>query len=72
MKTLTCTDMGNATCDFVAVGQTDDEVVDKMMEHAEVAHPEDLTKMSETDMRAKMKANIKTYKNRCAKVNIEE
>jgi predicted small metal-binding protein len=60
MKTLSCNSMGNAMCDFVATGETDEEVVDKMMAHAKISHPEDLTKMSENDMREKMKSNIRS------------
>ena len=59
MKTLTCKDLGNATCGFEARGETSGEVVDNMMEHAKVAHPDDLSKMPEADMRAKMEAGIK-------------
>ncbi len=59
MKTLSCKDIGTPTCDFVAVGETDDEVLDKMMDHAEMEHPENLQKMSEDDMRAKMQSQIK-------------
>ena len=59
MKTLTCKDLGNETCNFEARGETNEEVVDNMMEHAKVAHPADLNKMSESDMREKMEASIK-------------
>lgn len=60
MKTLSCANLGQTTCDYVAFGETDEEVVDKMLEHAEMAHPEDLTKVSEDDMRKRMTLEIKS------------
>jgi len=46
MYTLACKDLG-AACDFVARGETQDAVLQTMMEHAAVAHPQDVAKMSE-------------------------
>lgn len=56
MKTLACKDMGAPDCDFVATGETSEEVKQKMMEHAQNAHPEALENMTpeERDEKNKM------------------
>lgn len=62
MKTLSCKDLGAATCPFVATGETEEEVVRKMVDHATVVHPEDVAKMKampEGTMEATMKSKIK-------------
>ncbi len=62
MKTLSCKDLGAATCPFVATGETDDELVQKMVAHAAVVHPEDVAKMKampEGSAEAMMKSKIK-------------
>ena len=38
MKTISCTDMGQEKCDFVARGANEQEVLEKLQEHAKVAH----------------------------------
>lgn len=48
MKTLSCKDLGNPTCAFVAEDETAEGAVAKMMDHAKMAHPEDIQKMSVT------------------------
>jgi predicted small metal-binding protein len=61
MKTLSCRDMGMGD-GFMAKGETEQEVMDKMMEHVKEMHPdmmegksdEDIVKLKE-DMRMKMK-----------------
>lgn len=40
MKMLSCASMGDATCDFVAKGETDQEVMDMMMAHVKEKHPD--------------------------------
>lgn len=48
--------------DFVAKGETGDEVVGKMMEHVKMAHKEMMDKMSPVEMeemKKKMKENMK-------------
>lgn len=44
MKTLSCRDMGG-DCNFVAQGNSNEEVVKMMMSHAMQAHPEKLKSM---------------------------
>ncbi|MFA6422061.1 MAG: DUF1059 domain-containing protein [Candidatus Buchananbacteria bacterium] len=39
MKTLACADFG-ADCKFVAKGNTNEEVMNKMMEHVGKSHPD--------------------------------
>lgn len=46
-------------CDFAARGQTDEEVMEKMMEHAKMYHPEKIKGMSENEMKEMMKPMIK-------------
>ncbi len=46
MKTLKCSDLGGAGCDFQATGNTDEEVVQKMNQHATESHKELLEKMT--------------------------
>jgi len=38
MYSLSCKDMGQADCDFVATGETKEEVLQKAGEHAMSAH----------------------------------
>jgi len=60
MKTLSCKDLG-AECAFVASGETNEEAMKKMMDHAKEAHPEKMEqmgKMSEADVNAMMMAKI--------------
>jgi predicted small metal-binding protein len=57
MKTLACKDMG-MTDEFVAKGATEEEIMEKMMEHAKEMHPEMLEGKSEEDM-MKMKEMMK-------------
>ncbi len=62
MKSLSCKDMGSATCNFVATGMTEDEVIGTMMQHATVTHPQDMEKMKampKDQMMAMMKSKIK-------------
>lgn len=57
MKTLSCKDMG-ASDDFVAKGDTEEVVMEKMMTHAKEMHPEMLEGKSEEDI-MKMKETMK-------------
>ena len=59
MKELTCKDMGIMECDFVAKGETEDEVTQSMMDHAKQAHPEKMGAMPEEEMRNMMKSKVK-------------
>ena len=40
MKTLACKDLGMPDCNFVAKGGTNEEVLQKMMDHAKLEHRE--------------------------------
>ncbi len=44
-------------CDFVAKGETEEEVMAMMMEHAKMAHP-DMLKMDPVEMESLMKAEM--------------
>ncbi len=46
MYTLACKDLGTP-CEFVARGETQDAVLQTIMEHAATAHPAEMAKMSE-------------------------
>ncbi|PIP27672.1 MAG: DUF1059 domain-containing protein [Candidatus Moranbacteria bacterium CG23_combo_of_CG06-09_8_20_14_all_39_10] len=46
MKQLSCKDMGT-NCDFVATGNTADEVKKKMMDHAMMEHKDMMANMNE-------------------------
>lgn len=48
MKTLSCKDLDNPACTFVAEDETAEGVVAKMMDHAKAAHADDMAKMSVT------------------------
>ena len=57
MKTLTCRNMGVSDCDFVAKGETEEEVINIIREHASSNHPEIMKKM-ERDMNPSQIENI--------------
>jgi predicted small metal-binding protein len=58
MKTLSCKDMGGSD-DFVAKGDTEEAVMEKMNMHVKEMHPEMMEGKSEEDM-TKMKEMMKT------------
>ena len=57
MKSLSCKDMGMSD-DFVAKGETEEEVIGKMSEHAKKMHADMMEGKSEEDM-MKMKEMMK-------------
>jgi predicted small metal-binding protein len=57
MKTLSCKDMGGSD-DFVAKGDTEEAVMEKMNMHVKEMHPEMMEGKSEEDM-MKMKEMMK-------------
>jgi predicted small metal-binding protein len=57
MKTLSCADMGMSD-GFVAKGATEEDVMDKMMEHVKEMHADMMEGKSEEDM-MKMKEMMK-------------
>jgi predicted small metal-binding protein len=55
MKSLSCKDMGAMDCEFVATGDTVEEVKQKMMAHAQEAHADVLANLSPEEMDEKNK-----------------
>ena len=58
MKMLSCKAMGDPTCNFVAKGETDKEVVDMMMAHVKEKHPRVMDNMDIEAMKSKMMSKI--------------
>ena len=54
MYSLSCKAMGAADCDYVAQGETAEEVKSKMMDHARAKHFEVVSDMGEEKLMAKM------------------
>lgn len=50
MYKLACKSLGAVDCNFVATGESKDEAVDKMKEHAEASHPDALAGKSEYEI----------------------
>ena len=59
MKTLACKDLGNPQCPFVAEGETAEEAVQKMKDHAKSTHMNKLAGMSEEEMDKMMSDQVK-------------
>ena len=62
MLTFACKDTG-VDCDFVATGETVDEVKERVFAHANVVHAEELKSMTEeqlADLTKTVEANIKS------------
>lgn len=47
MKTLSCQDVSGLSCPFVAKGETEEAVIQQLMDHAQAEHPEESAKMME-------------------------
>jgi predicted small metal-binding protein len=47
MKTLSCQDVSGLSCPFVAKGETEEAVIQQLMDHAKAEHPEESAKMME-------------------------
>ena len=45
-------------CDFVATGETDQEIMDQLMAHGMAVHADQMAGMDKEKMVEKMKANI--------------
>lgn len=58
MKMLSCAAMGDATCGFVAKGETDQEVMDMMVAHVKEKHPEKMEGMNMEEMNSMMMSKI--------------
>jgi predicted small metal-binding protein len=63
MKTLSCQDVSGVACPFVAKGETEEEAIQQLMDHAKTAHPEESAKMmegkSEEEMNEMLKSKVK-------------
>ncbi|MFZ5364404.1 MAG: DUF1059 domain-containing protein [Patescibacteria group bacterium] len=63
MKTLSCQDVSGLACPFVAKGETEEEVIQQLMDHAKTEHPEESVKMmegkTEDEIKEVMKSKIK-------------
>lgn len=63
MYSLSCKDAGMAGCDYVAMADSQDEVMNLAMEHAHRAHPEEtslmLEKMTDEEIREQMESKVK-------------
>lgn len=49
MKQLKCSDVGGGECPFVAKGDTDDEVMEKMGKHGMEMHADNMKDQTEAD-----------------------
>ena len=54
MKQLSCRSLGE-DCDFVATGETEDEVIEKGMEHTKNDHPDVWARMQQMSQEEKDK-----------------
>jgi predicted small metal-binding protein len=50
MHTLSCSDMGNQGCEFLAEGESSAEVKEKMMDHVRATHQELIADLDEEKM----------------------
>ena len=58
MKMLSCKSMGDPTCNFVAKGETEEEVMDMMMGHIQEKHPRVYETTGEETLKSKMMSKI--------------
>lgn len=63
MKTLSCADLGEKDCHYIAKGNTKEEAVDDMMSHAKMAHADKMKEMmadkSEMGVKQMMMAKVR-------------
>ena len=60
MKTLACKDIDpSSTCDYKSTGNTDEEVLRDMMDHAKGEHADSISGMSDEEMSKMMRPHIK-------------
>lgn len=59
MQTLSCKDLGTQDCNFVAKGNTKDEVINKMINHIRPNHADTFEDTSEEEMRDMLSAHVK-------------
>ena len=60
MKMLSCKAMGDPTCDFVAKGETDEEVMAQMAAHAKEHHADNVSGKTDEELNAMMMPKIET------------
>lgn len=59
MKKVTCKDLNpNSTDDAVFTAETEEEVIDQAIDHARKEHPEDISGMSDPEMRDFVRSKI--------------
>ena len=63
MYSLSCKDAGIEKCDYIAMGESKEEVIEMAKNHFMKAHPKEakaqMENMSEKDMKEKMMSKIK-------------
>ena len=57
MKSMKCSDLGDWECDFVATGETNDEIKENMHKHGMDAHKE-MVENATDDMKEKIGARM--------------
>lgn len=62
MKSLSCQEIGATGCAFRAEGETTEEVIQKMYEHAQESHRDVLEQMGDAD-RFEMKSKMESILN---------
>jgi predicted small metal-binding protein len=58
MYKLQCKNLGTPECDYVAKGETSEEVVRNMKEHARSTHPDKVNGMSDADLTGKFESEV--------------
>jgi predicted small metal-binding protein len=58
MKMLSCHAMGDMSCNFVARGETDQDVMDQMTAHVKEKHPDVMNKMDAAQFDSMMMSKI--------------
>jgi len=61
MKNLACKELGEIPCDFIASGETDEEVKNKMFDHIETNHIIELLSGRQLDKLEKKMERILLY-----------
>ena len=59
MRTLSCKDLGEQSCDYAAKGENDDKVMDEMIAHARIEHPDKTKNKSEEELKNMMRPEIR-------------
>lgn len=59
MKNLSCADLGAPQCNYQARGENDEEVINKMIDHANRAHSDMMKEMQRTMSEEEIKDSFK-------------